>query len=108
MKNLIQAVAIAAALVVPAAAFAQTQSNGAVTRAQVRAELVQLEQTGWRPAAGSDPRYPDDILAAEKKVAALNGADTSGYGGVSNKVQAGSPIGRGVSKSDWNAMYSHP
>lgn len=107
MKNLIQAVAIAVALVVPAAAFAQTQPNGALT-AQVRAELVQLEQTGWRPAAGSDPRYPDDIVAAEKKVAALNGADTSGYGGVSNKVQAGSPIGRGVSKADWDAMYSHP
>ncbi|WP_246797326.1 DUF4148 domain-containing protein [Burkholderia perseverans] len=106
MKNLIQAVAVAAALVVPVASFAQAQSNGPVTRAQVRAELVQLEQTGWRPSAGADTRYPADIQAAEHQVAAVNGVDTSGYGGVSNATQSGSrPV---VSKSDWDAMYRHP
>lgn len=47
MKSLLQAVVVAAALVAPAISFAQT--NGPLTRAQVRAELVQLEQTGWRP-----------------------------------------------------------
>jgi hypothetical protein len=72
MKSLIQAVVVAAALVAPVAVFAQ--ANAPVTRAQVRAELVQLEQTGWRPAAGADPHYPDDILAAEAKVAAQNNA----------------------------------
>jgi len=108
MKNLIQAVAVAAALVVPVASFAQAQSNGPVTRAEVRAQLVQLEKAGWRPGAGADPNYPDDIQAAERKVAAMNGGDTSGYGGVSNRVQSGSPAGHGVSKADWNAMYAHP
>ncbi|WP_143289020.1 DUF4148 domain-containing protein, partial [Burkholderia pseudomallei] len=43
MKSLIATVAVAAALAVPAVSFAQ-QSNGPVTRAQVRAELIQLEQ----------------------------------------------------------------
>jgi hypothetical protein len=77
MKSLIQAVAVAVALVVPVASFAQ--SNGPVTRAQVRAELVQLEKAGYSPSRGEDPHYPDDILAAEAKVAAQNDA----VGGVS-------------------------
>ena len=103
MKTLIQTVAVALALVVPVASFAQ--SNAPVTRAQVRAELVQLEKAGWRPGAGSDPHYPDDLLAAEAKVAAANGA-TSGYGGVAaGNSDAGRPA---VSKADWNAMYNHP
>lgn len=72
MKSLIQAVAVAVALVVPVASFAQ--SNGPVTRAQVRAELAQLEKAGYSPARGNDPHYPDDILAAEAKVAAQNSA----------------------------------
>ncbi|TCF97438.1 hypothetical protein BZM26_31535 [Paraburkholderia strydomiana] len=100
MKSLIQAVVVAAALAAPVAVFAQ--SNAPLTRTQVRAELVQLEQTGWRPAAGADPHYPEDIQAAEAKVAAQNGA-ASGYGGVvSSSSDAGRPA---VSKADWNAMY---
>lgn len=103
MKSLIQAVVVAAVLTAPVVSFAQ--SNTSITRAQVRAELVQLEQTGWRPAAGTDPHYPEDIQAAEAKVAAQNGA-ASGYGGV---VSGSSEAGRAaVSKADWNAMYSHP
>jgi|SRR5476651_924336 type II secretory pathway pseudopilin PulG len=103
MKSLIQAVVVAAALAAPVAVFAQ--SNQSVTRAQVRAELVQLEQTGWRPAAGADPHYPDDIQAAEAKVAAMNGAATAYGGAVSGSAQSGN---RGVAAADWSAMYSHP
>ena len=105
MKSLFQAVVVAAALTAPIAVFAQ--SNQPVSRAQVRAELVQLEQTGWRPAAGADPQYPADIQAAEAKVAAANGAaGTTGVGGVAaGSSETGRPA---VSKADWNAMYSHP
>ncbi len=103
MKSLIQAVVVAAALAAPVAVFAQ--SNAPLTRAQVRAELVQLEKAGYNPAHGEDPYYPADIQAAEAKVAAQNGA-TSGYGGVvSGSSDAGRPA---VSKADWNAMYNHP
>jgi hypothetical protein len=104
LRSLIPAVALASALATPAVSFAQ--SNGPVTRAQVRAELVQLERAGWRPAMdmGNSPHYPDGILAAEAKVAAQNGA-ASGYGGVvSGSSEAGRPA---VSKADWNAIYSH-
>jgi hypothetical protein len=101
MKSLIQAVVVAAALAAPVAVFAQ--DNAPVTRAQVRAELVQLEQTGWRPG-GADPQYPADIQAAEAKVAAQNGA--TGVGGVadSSSSDAGRPA---VSKADWSATYNN-
>jgi Domain of unknown function (DUF4148) len=101
IKALVSAVALASALAAPAVAFAQ--SNGPVTRAQVRAELVQLEQAGYHVSAGHTT-YPAEIQAAEAKVAAQNGA-ASGYGGVvSGSSEAGRPA---LSKADWNAMYSH-
>jgi cytochrome c556 len=103
MKSLIQAVVVAAALAAPVAVFAQ--SNQPLTRAQVRAELVQLEKAGYNPARGEDPYYPADVQAAEAKVAAQNAAAT-GYGGVvTGTSDAGRPA---VSKADWNAMYNHP
>jgi hypothetical protein len=82
IKSLVSAVALASALAAPAVSFAQ-QSNGPVTRAQVRAELVQLEKAGWRPAMGmgNNPDYPAGIQAAETRVAAQN-SGASSYGGV--------------------------
>lgn len=59
-----------------APAFAFAQSNGPVTRAEVRADLVAVEQAGYQPAVASDAHYPADIQAAEAKVAAHS------YGGV--------------------------
>ncbi|WP_027797503.1 DUF4148 domain-containing protein [Paraburkholderia acidipaludis] len=80
MKSLIKAVVLAAVLAVPAVSFAQSQSdNGAVTRAQVRNELAQLEAVGYHPQA-NDHTYPDQIQAAEARVHAMNGEQTSGYG----------------------------
>ena len=102
MKSLIKAVAIAAVLAVPAVSFAQ--ANQPVTRAQVRAELVQLEKAGYRPGDGTEAHYPDELLAAQARVNAQNGA-ASGYGGVANAAQSGRP---GVSAADWNAMYGRP
>lgn len=91
MKSLIQAVAVAAVLAAPMASFAQ--SNQPVTRAQVRAELVQLEKAGYSAANGRDPYYPSDVQAAEARVAAQNAtaqADTTGYGsGGNGSSQAG-------------------
>jgi hypothetical protein len=81
MKSLIQALAIAAVLATPVASFAQ--SNQPVTRAQVRAELVQLEKAGYSPSNGNDATYPRDIQRAEARVSAVNGAakaDATAYG----------------------------
>lgn len=103
MKPLARAVIVVAALVVPV--IASAQSNAPITRAQVRAELVQLEKAGYNPSHGEDPNYPADIQAADANVAAQSGA-ANGYGGV---VNGSSVSGRpAVSKADWNAMYNHP
>ncbi len=59
MKTLISAVAVAAALAVPALSFAQ-QSDAPLSRAQVRAELTQLEKAVYNPNV-SDPSYPQNI-----------------------------------------------
>ncbi|UVE67377.1 DUF4148 domain-containing protein [Burkholderia pyrrocinia] len=55
----ILAVAVLAAI--PALSFADTGHG--LTRADVRAELVRLEQAGYNPAR-SDPHYPEDVAAA--------------------------------------------
>jgi hypothetical protein len=72
--------AVAAA---PAFVFAQSQ-NAPLTRAQVKAELVQLEQAGYSPGSGDSTSYPSDILAAEAKVAAQQNANQTNeaYGGM--------------------------
>ncbi len=96
MKSLIQAVVVATVLAAPVVSFAQSNQQP-VTRAQVRQELIQLEQAGYNPAR-SDPQYPADIQAAEQRVQAQNPvvaqqapvADTSGYGSSTNgSSQAG-------------------
>ncbi|SDG60843.1 DUF4148 domain-containing protein [Paraburkholderia phenazinium] len=85
MKSLIEAVVIAALITAPLAAFAQ--STQGVTRAQVRADLVQVEKAGYNPSDWI--HYPENIQAAEARVAAEKG-DASGYGAGSNGTsQAG-------------------
>jgi hypothetical protein len=68
MKTLICVTLAVSALASPALTFAQTTS-GELTRAQVRAELIRVEQAGYSPSAGEDANYPVDIQAAEAKIA---------------------------------------
>ncbi|WP_277184542.1 DUF4148 domain-containing protein [Caballeronia sp. BR00000012568055] len=88
MKSLISAVAVAAALVAPALAFAQ-QSDAPLTRAQVRAELVQLEKAGYNPNI-NDPSYPANLQAAEARVNAQAVAQTSTQSSDYGSVATGS------------------
>lgn len=95
MKPIVQIIAVAAALAAPLAAVAQTaqvpQNNQPLTRAQVRAELVELEKAGYRPALGLDPYYPDDIQAAERKVAAQHAAKAAAAENAANATNVESP-----------------
>ena len=101
MKSLLKAVVIVASLAASATVFAQATTR--ITREQVRAELVQLEQAGYHVGDGDQAHYPDAIQAAEARVAAQN-SNASGYGGyAAGASQSGRPA---VSKADWNAMYS--
>ncbi|WP_250480790.1 DUF4148 domain-containing protein [Caballeronia sp. GAOx1] len=85
---------VAAALAIPAvSSFAQ--SNQPVTRAEVKAQLVQLERAGYNPSMDRTT-YPAEIQAAEAKVAAQNGQS---YGGAADGSSAsgGAPAHTGNS-----------
>ncbi len=80
MKLVIRIITLAVATV-PALAFAGQSSEG-MTRAQVRAQLVQMEQAGYNPAR-RDNYYPRSIQQAEARIKSSESprqADTSGYG----------------------------
>src|ERR1700694_1335563 len=98
--KLAQSLIVTAALAIPAiSSFAQ--SNEPVTRAQVKAELVQLEKAGYNPAMRDDTTYPADIQAAEAKVAAQNGQTS--YGGVA--VGSSAKRGRAPAHTGGPATY---
>jgi len=90
-KSIVPAIAIAAVLAVPG--FAQAREDGPVTRAQVRAELVQLERAGYNPAA-DQTTYPAQIQAAQARVDAQQGAAASSFGGASEGASASGHAGR--------------
>ena len=102
MKSLIYVALVASALAAPVLSFAQ-ESNGPVTRAEVRADLVRLEQAGYRPGV-NDVHYPAGIQAAEARVQAQDGTmpNNTAVGGVSDgSSQAGAP----TTKSGTHSIY---
>ena len=103
MNSLIKAFAVALAIAAPVASFAQTSQP--VTRAQVKAELKQLEAAGYRPNAGTDPYYPADLQAAEARIAANSGnaqAPAQDVGGVTSGAAQSS---RHVAAADTKSIY---
>jgi hypothetical protein len=109
IKSLMLAAAVAAPLAVPAVSFAQ--SNEPLTRAQVRAELVQLEKAGYNPAADYND-YPQNIQAAEARVSGESGVAASSYGGsVNGSSAAGAPVASAQPQHDipgLGPIYAHP
>jgi hypothetical protein len=66
MKAIVAAL-IAGTLLMPVWALAR-QPDTPLTRAQVREQIVQLEQVGYTPGS-FDPHYPERIQSAQAKVA---------------------------------------
>jgi hypothetical protein len=95
MNKIFGCLLVAGTLAIPALSFAQ-DNTAPITRAQVRAELVGLEQVGYNPATGEDTNYPTDIQAAEAKVAGQTqmAETTSAVGGVASggSSQAGARV----------------
>ncbi|KWH03945.1 hypothetical protein WT58_24140 [Burkholderia territorii] len=79
--QLIAALLVAASAAVSVPVLAR---EAVVTRAQVHAELVQLQQAGYVPGRANDPHYPDDLQAALTRIHAIDtaaaDAAASGYG----------------------------
>jgi FlaG/FlaF family flagellin (archaellin) len=86
MNSAIKAVAIAVVLAAPVASFAQV--NHPLTRAQVQAHIVELENAGYDPGFVNDGEYPHDVQAAEARVAAHN-RSTGGAGASVSVAPAG-------------------
>jgi len=83
--KLVQSLVVAALVAVPALSFAQ--SNHPLTRADVRAELVQLQKAGYNPAS-DNAQYPNNIEAAQMRIDAQNGSAAAAYGGVAKGSSA--------------------
>ncbi len=70
MKKIAICLALIAGTLAASTASA-AQSSAPITRAQVRADLVQVEKAGYDPS-GDQNNYPADIEAAEAKISAQN------------------------------------
>jgi len=106
MKTLISLTLAVSALASPALTFAQTPS-GQLTRAQVHADLIRVEQAGYRPGGGDDD-YPVEIQAAEAKMAEQDDARRAAdaVGGV---AQAGSSqTGMAANAISPRSLYAGP
>lgn len=66
-RKLISILAVTGLLAAPAFAMAQSQNNGALTRQEVKAQLIQLENAGYNPAQ-NDIYYPSNIQRAQQRV----------------------------------------
>ncbi|MEX3933837.1 DUF4148 domain-containing protein [Paraburkholderia phymatum] len=86
------AVAGAAVFAVPALSFAQ--SNQPLTRAEVRAQLVELQKAGYHPA-GDESQYPANIEAAEARLDAASsyGPSAAGSSASGSRVAAVDVVG---------------
>lgn len=106
--QLISAVLVAVSAAVTSPAFAR-DNNAPITRAEVRAELVQLEKAGYQPWRANGPHYPDTIQTALARIhendAVANDVTASGYGSdAGNTSQAGS---KHVIRPAEQSIYAH-
>lgn len=94
--KLIQSLIVAAVVALPAVSFAQ--STEGLTRAEVRAQLVELERAGYNPSS-DQTQYPTNIQAAEARVNAEHnsayGASTGGSAASGARVADVNVIGLG-------------
>lgn len=105
--RLIAALLVAVSASVAAPAFAN-ETNA--TRAQVRAELVQLQTAGYPLNRATDATYPNDLEAALTQIHAADAVaaneQASGYGG---NGDAATQSGRrhAVSVADRSVYFGH-
>ncbi|WP_438820484.1 DUF4148 domain-containing protein [Burkholderia lata] len=105
--RLIAALFVAVSASVAAPAFS---SEATVTRAQVRAELTQLQQAGYPLNRATDATYPDALQAALTRIHAADAVagneQASGYG---SNGDAATQAGRrhAVNVADRSVYFGH-
>jgi uncharacterized protein DUF4148 len=109
MKSLVHIVVAACALTATSLAFAQT-SIDPITRAEVRADLVQVEQAGYQPAT-NQREFPQNIQAADAKLAAQQNSTAAAVGGVampgSSAAGVHTPVTSIAYVDEANSIYQH-
>ncbi|MFK4443482.1 hypothetical protein ABH944_003859 [Caballeronia udeis] len=103
--KLVQSLIIGAVVAIPAVSFAQ--SNESLTRADVRAQLIQLEKTGYNPA-GDQTQYPQNIQAAQARVDAANGVSATSYGSSTSGTAAAGSRTAGSDVTGLGSIYARP
>jgi hypothetical protein len=96
MKTLVHTICAVAVIAVPIASLAQ--SEGALTRAQVQAEIAQLQQAGFNPANANTVDFPSNMQAADPRAADQG----SGYGPATN---GSSQMGHPASPSEMRPVF---
>jgi hypothetical protein len=94
----------AAVIALPIASHAQ--STGTITRAQVRAELVQIERAGYRPG-NNDPHYPGDIQAAEARISAQRNTAANVESSIGGVQDGSAASGRPAAVTGLGSLYAH-
>jgi hypothetical protein len=103
MNTIFKAIALIVCVTAPTVSFAQT-SNDPTTRAQVKAQLVQLEHAGYKP---SKLHYPADIQAAEARMWAQTPAAANGGTGYGPPAAGSSQYGNHASNATMQQLYDH-
>lgn len=89
MKSLVQAVVVAVAFAAPVAVFAQSADQG-LTRDQVRAQLVEFQQTSRNQAAGGDVVVGAPVAHGDSSFGGVsNTSSSAGAGYVSEAARRG-------------------
>jgi hypothetical protein len=89
MKSLVQAAIVALAVAAPVAAFAQSADQG-LTRDQVRAQLVEFQQTSRNQAAGTDVAMSAPAAQGDSSFGGVNSTSSmAGSGYVSEAARRG-------------------
>jgi hypothetical protein len=95
MKTLVCLVFAASGLAGPVVSFAQ--STEPITRAQVYADLIRVEQAGYHIGDGDNTTYPAEIQAAEAKIAAQDSQHAALDNAVDNAVGGTTTTGTSAS-----------
>ncbi|HDR8932249.1 TPA: DUF4148 domain-containing protein [Burkholderia vietnamiensis] len=100
MNVKLKLLAVSLAALPPMMSFAQS-GNVPLTRAQVRAQLIQIEKAGYFPSR-KDPSYPDLLQAYERRIS----PEQTGSG-VGSEPANQAASGRHVWKNDQSQLYRH-
>jgi hypothetical protein len=101
----LQSLVVAALLTLPAVSFAQ--SNQPLTRGEVRAQLVELQQAGYNVAVDAT-QYPKNLQEAEARLSAQKSASNTAYGEAGGANWASGAPSKARETVGFDSVYARP